>query len=224
MIDLNHRYALDGRDPASYGGILWCLGQFDRPFPPPRPILGTVRGRSTKEHARRLDPERYWQQTTRPLYTPRPRVAVIGAGISGLMCARTLLDHGIDVTVFEKGRGVGGRMATRRTDDGLQFDHGAQYFTVRDERFERYVDSWLQDGIVATLGRPHLQSRQRSRRVEAEGNGSLCWRTRDECHLQASVGGSYRTLPHASRVPPEGRCTLEAQRLRLESRWANSIS
>ena len=34
MIDLNHRYALDGRDPASYGGILWCLGQFDRPFPP----------------------------------------------------------------------------------------------------------------------------------------------------------------------------------------------
>ena len=36
MIDLNHRYALDGRDPASYGGILWCLGQFDRPFPPAR--------------------------------------------------------------------------------------------------------------------------------------------------------------------------------------------
>ena len=34
LIDLNHRYALDGRDPASYGGILWCLGQFDRPFKP----------------------------------------------------------------------------------------------------------------------------------------------------------------------------------------------
>ena len=42
MIDLNHRYALDGRDPASYGGILWCLGQFDRPFPPARPVLGAV--------------------------------------------------------------------------------------------------------------------------------------------------------------------------------------
>ena len=34
LIDLNHRFALDGRDPASYGGILWCLGQFDRPFFP----------------------------------------------------------------------------------------------------------------------------------------------------------------------------------------------
>ena len=46
LIDLNHRYALDGRDPASYGGILWCLGQFDRPFPPEQPILGTEIGRA----------------------------------------------------------------------------------------------------------------------------------------------------------------------------------
>jgi len=45
MIDLNHRYALDGRDPASYGGLLWCLGQFDRPHQPPRRIFGTVRTR-----------------------------------------------------------------------------------------------------------------------------------------------------------------------------------
>ena len=58
LIDLNHRYALDGRDPASYGGILWCLGQFDRPFDPPRPIFGTVRWRCTTEHAKRLDTRR----------------------------------------------------------------------------------------------------------------------------------------------------------------------
>lgn len=55
LIDLNHRFALDGRDPASYGGILWCLGQFDRPFQPPQPILGTVRPRPTAGHAQRLD-------------------------------------------------------------------------------------------------------------------------------------------------------------------------
>ena len=67
MIDLNHRYALDGRDPASYGGILWCLGQFDRPFPPARRIFGTVRDRSTKEHAKRLDPDHYFRHATRPL-------------------------------------------------------------------------------------------------------------------------------------------------------------
>ncbi len=86
MIDLNHRYALDGRDPASYGGILWCLGQFDRPFSPPRPIFGTVRDRSTKQHAERLDPTAYMRKSTRPLCQPMPRVAVVGAGISGLVC------------------------------------------------------------------------------------------------------------------------------------------
>jgi predicted NAD/FAD-dependent oxidoreductase len=43
-----------------------------------------------------------------------PHVAVIGAGISGLFAARTLQDHGMKATVFEKGRGVGGRMSTRR--------------------------------------------------------------------------------------------------------------
>lgn len=37
MIELNNRYALDGRDPNSYTGIFWCLGQFDRPFWPERP-------------------------------------------------------------------------------------------------------------------------------------------------------------------------------------------
>jgi photolyase PhrII len=47
MIDLNHRYALDGRDPASYGGLLWCLGQFDRPHTPPRNIPGGLIPKNT---------------------------------------------------------------------------------------------------------------------------------------------------------------------------------
>lgn len=148
MLDLNHRYALDGRDPASYGGILWCLGQFDRPFPPARPIFGTVRDRSTSQHAKRLDPASLLQKATRPLNDPMPRVAIVGAGISGLSCARTLADHGFPVTVFEKSRGVGGRMSTRRGTGEINFDHGAQYFTVRDRRFRRYVDSWIHDGLV----------------------------------------------------------------------------
>ena len=59
MIDLNHRYALDGSDPNSYGGILWCLGLFDRPFQPEQPVIGTLRPRSTRSHAARLDLRKY---------------------------------------------------------------------------------------------------------------------------------------------------------------------
>ena len=77
-----------------------------------------------------------------------PKIAIIGAGISGLTCARMLTDRGFEVTVFEKSRGIGGRMATRRAEVSLQFDHGAQYFTVRDPRFHSLVDSWQANGIV----------------------------------------------------------------------------
>ena len=149
MIDLNHRYALDGRDPASYGGLLWCLGQFDRPFKPEQNIFGTVRPRSTKDHAKRLDTSGYLKKVATPRFDPVPKVAVIGAGISGLFAARTLADHGLDVKVFDKGRSVGGRMSTRLVGGNPCFDHGAQYFTARDPRFQRYVESWVEQGIVA---------------------------------------------------------------------------
>jgi hypothetical protein len=75
-------------------------------------------------------------------------VAVIGAGLSGLVCARVVSDHGHRVRVFDKARGPGGRMSTRRAGE-WQFDHGAQYFTVRDPPFSGSVERWLQDGIVA---------------------------------------------------------------------------
>lgn len=61
-------------------------------------------------------------------------IAVIGAGIAGISCARTLAQAGHQVRVFEKSAGPGGRMATRASPFG-GFDHGAQYFTVRDPRF-----------------------------------------------------------------------------------------
>ncbi|MEM6453738.1 MAG: FAD-dependent oxidoreductase [Acidobacteriota bacterium] len=149
LIDLNHRYALDGRDPNSYGGLLWCLGLFDRGFAPPRPVLGLVRPRSADAHARRLRVERYAERTTRPALRRPPRVAVVGGGIAGLACARVLADHGLAVTVFDKGRGPGGRASTRRVDGVGTFDHGAQYFTARDPHFARRVASWQQIGAVA---------------------------------------------------------------------------
>jgi renalase len=77
----------------------------------------------------------------------QPLVAVIGGGISGLICARTLLDHKYRVTIFESNHKPGGRLSTRRTCK-FSFDHGAQYFTVKDPRFRGYVDSWIANGVV----------------------------------------------------------------------------
>ncbi len=67
-------------------------------------------------------------------------IAIIGAGIAGITAARTLAKAGHHVHVFEKSRGAGGRMSTRESSFGT-FDHGTQYFTVRDPRFSLALQS-----------------------------------------------------------------------------------
>lgn len=78
-------------------------------------------------------------------------VAIIGAGIAGLRAARTLCDAGLDVVILEKSRGVGGRAATRRLalphGGDLSVDHGAQFFTARDQRFQEQVARWQEEGV-----------------------------------------------------------------------------
>ena len=69
------------------------------------------------------------------------KIVVVGAGISGCVCAYRLATAGHEVTLIEKGRGVGGRMATRRMD-GARIDHGAQFFTVKDERMKSLLADW----------------------------------------------------------------------------------
>lgn len=76
------------------------------------------------------------------------KVAIVGAGMAGLSAASRLREAGLDCTVFEKSRGLGGRMATRRVD-ALQFDHGAQYFTARGARFQSRLAQWQGQGVVA---------------------------------------------------------------------------
>ena len=66
--------------------------------------------------------------------------AIVGAGLAGLTCARTLMDAGHCVTVFEKSAQVGGRTASHHSPFG-SFDAGAQYFTIRDERFAMALDA-----------------------------------------------------------------------------------
>lgn len=79
-------------------------------------------------------------------------VAIIGAGIAGLSCADVLSAEGWKVTLFDKGRKAGGRMASRRIETALgkaSFDFGAQYFTVRDDGFAGQVSRWADAGLAA---------------------------------------------------------------------------
>jgi deoxyribodipyrimidine photo-lyase len=59
LVQLNDRWALDGRDPNSYSGILWCLGKYDRPWGPERPVFGTVRYMTSASAARKLRMRRW---------------------------------------------------------------------------------------------------------------------------------------------------------------------
>lgn len=75
-----------------------------------------------------------------------PTLAIIGSGISGLAAANALSDVA-DITIFEKSRGVGGRLATRYADE-YEFDHGAQYFTMKDPRFIAAMSPLIDAGLV----------------------------------------------------------------------------
>jgi renalase len=74
-------------------------------------------------------------------------ILIVGAGISGLMAGRALEGRGLRVALLDKGRSVGGRLATRRIGPG-RADHGAQFFTVRTPEFQAWVDQWVDEGLV----------------------------------------------------------------------------
>jgi len=78
------------------------------------------------------------------------QIGIIGAAMAGLAAADQLVGGGHQVTLFDKGRGPGGRLSTRRIDDGpWQFDHGAPWFVARDEHFIAAMMDWEQRGVVA---------------------------------------------------------------------------
>jgi deoxyribodipyrimidine photo-lyase len=66
MIELNNRYAVDGRDPNSYSGIFWVLGRYDRPWGPERPVFGTVRYMSSRNTQRKFRLEEYLRKYSAP--------------------------------------------------------------------------------------------------------------------------------------------------------------
>jgi hypothetical protein len=76
-----------------------------------------------------------------------PSCLIIGAGISGLLAGSILQKNGVHVTIVDKSRGVGGRLATRRVGEA-RLDHGAQYFTVRDRIFGGWAEAWENSGLI----------------------------------------------------------------------------
>ncbi len=107
--------------------------------------------------------------------TSRQPVIVVGAGIAGLACARVLADGGRAVVVLERGRGVGGRMATRRVE-GQPVDLGAQYVTATDPAFEALLRRLAATGRAEPWAtRLHRFERGRVRAGGPDETGRVRW-------------------------------------------------
>jgi renalase len=110
---------------------------------------------------------------------------VVGAGMAGLAAANLLQQAGRTALVLDKGRGVGGRMATRRIAGG-RADHGAQFFTARSAEFRRRVDEWLAAGLIFEWSR-------------GWSDGSLLTPKPDGYPRYAAAGGMTAVPKHLSR-------------------------
>ena len=100
------------------------------------------------------------------------RVVVIGAGIAGLLAAQQLHSAGHEVTVLDKGKSPGGRLATRRIG-AATLDHGAQFFTVRDAQFDHHVQQWVHDGVVREWCKGFSQHDGHPRYIGTAGMSSI---------------------------------------------------
>lgn len=134
-------------------------------------------------------------------------IAVIGAGIAGLVCARTLVQAGHAVTVFERNDHVGGRMATRESPFG-GFDHGAQYFTVRDARLERALQT------VPGLCKPW--SANVVRVLDPQGRSVAALQPSAEPHWVATPGMDALAQQWARPLQQAGALRLSTRITRLE--------
>lgn len=153
---------------------------------------------------------------------PSRHYAVVGAGIAGVACARTLVQAGHKVTLFERETTAGGRMASVDTAFG-RFDSGAQYFTVRDPRFALALEStpgvckrWSANlvrvldahGRVAEAALPSLESHW----VAQPGMDALV------AHWAKPLGDSLVTGTQVTQIEPDA---LDAKRWQLRTAGAD---
>jgi len=156
--------------------------------------------------------------------TTGSNVVVIGSGICGLLAADRLKAAGHRVVVLDKGRGVGGRLATRRiaTPDGRRatLDHGAQFFTVRSDRFATLVDAWIHKGVVREWCRGFDGDDGHPRYVVPGGMTSLAKHIAQELDVRTStlvftISGESRsesvgTGPYTITIDDGTRLTADA--------------
>lgn len=137
------------------------------------------------------------------------RVAVIGAGMAGAACARQLADAGLDVTVFDKSRGLGGRMATRRAvlprdasaDQTLTFDHGAPWWVSSTRDFAEFLKTAEAQGAVLQWT-PRMKGQSAHERAPSESQswvaqpdmpGLVRWMLQGiAVHTGCTIGGLHR--------------------------------
>ncbi len=125
---------------------------------------------------------------------------IIGAGLSGLIAGQLLAESGQSVRIVDKGRSVGGRLATRRIDKAV-LDHGAQFFTARSESFTAAVNKWIEAGVVEEW----------CRGFDGDGDGYPRYRTAGGMnqlaqHLRAALPDTVEVLTshRASSLIPLG--------------------
>jgi len=140
---------------------------------------------------------RDWSTPGRPGYVPPVHVVVVGAGMAGLTAARRVADAGHAVTVVDKGRRPGGRMATKHLRGGARADHGAQFFTVRTEAFDATVARWLEDGAVREWCRGFGSDDGHPRYAATNGMAELAGRM--------AIGLDVKSSVRVDAVRPRGR-------------------
>lgn len=117
---------------------------------------------------------------------------IIGAGLSGLIAGHVLAESGQSVRIVDKGRSVGGRLATRRIGNAI-LDHGAQFFTARSDRFTAAVNEWVEAGVVEEW----------CRGFDGDGDGYPRYR---------SVGGMNQLAKHLKSTLPDNVQILTSHR------------
>jgi len=151
-LEFNDRYALDGRDPNSIAGVMWCFGLFDRPFSPSDLVMGNVRKRNTDTHQSRLDLQKYRNWTEKPTMENKLKIGIIGGGISGSFAAMLLKKLGHEVTIWDKGRGASGRLSAKKVTSNFSIQVGSRSLDNLPSWLERYVAEWIRLELVKLDG------------------------------------------------------------------------